>query len=442
MSVSPWEAPPSPETEPHRRWTSSAKWLLTAAVGIIVGGLAAFVVAPRAYEDAESPVASTPPTEVVTSPPSTSTPGANVDQRYPVAPALDADALARVGDLWRLESASTFRDDAAPGPTAVYLVSPSGDRYLAGIVATQGLTVLAWDAEGDVALVGGPDFMGGDAYFRLDLATGVARPDDPPASHDAWSVSRFGVGSDGRTYFSLGGGTGDFGAWAWSAAGWEEFALSAASYPNSAYVRTDAIVTGSEWLLWAESTSSGPRSNHLLNLSTGIDSPLPSLGDDCSTDGWHDATHLDVYCWNDTGGAGRHRLFDVSTGESSDGPEWSYLEDGYVYSSVQLPGTPLVFRYDNAPGFVSSISVLTKDGLKTLTTVAPEDQFQIGDVIEVRPGTYVIRDGARLAPGDEVVRAVIDAAAGFAAFGTSSDPMSPEPHHELRTTILVNYEGE
>jgi hypothetical protein len=407
--------------------------------------LAAFVVAPRADEGASSPAASTSPspTALATSTSSTSTPGANLDQRYPVAPALDADALARVGDLWRLESVTTFRDDAAPGPTAVYLVSPGGDRYLAGTVAAQGLTVLAWDAAADVALVGGRDSVGGDAYFRLDLATGVARPDDPPMPHDPWSVSRFGVGSDGRTYFSLGGGTVDSGVWGWSAAGWEDLALRAASDPYSSYGRTDAIVTGSEWLLWAENSSSYPRTEHLFNLSTGIDSPLPSLGDGCSADGWHDATHLDVYCWNETTFVETsHRLYDISTGESSDGPEWSYPEDGYIYSSAQLPGTPLVFRYDDTPGFVSSISVLTKDGLKTLTTVAPEDQFRIGDVIEVRPGTYVIRDGAHLTPGDEVVRAVIDAAAGFAAFGTSSDPWSPGPHHELRTTILVNYEGE
>ncbi|HEX7590037.1 MAG TPA: hypothetical protein VF362_03560, partial [Demequinaceae bacterium] len=347
--------------------------------------------------------------------------------------------LATVGDLWRLESVTTFRDDAAPGPTVVYLVSPEGDRYLAGTVPTPELTVLAWDTAGDAALVGGQTTL-----FRIDLATGAVTPDDPPATLTYGGATRMGVGTDGRTYFNLGNepvdGAGHTGVWAWSAGGWEGVALPLPSDPYG-YETTDAIVPGGEWLLWGEDTHSSPRTDHLFNLSTGVDSPLASIGDGCSADGWHDATRLDAYCWDTPDASGRHRLFDVTSGTFTDAPDSSNPTDGYVYSSAQLPGTPLVFRFDDTPGFVSSIGVLTKDGLKTITTVAPEDQFQIGDVIEVRPGTYVIRDGSGTTPGDEVVRAVIDAVSAFAAFGTASGPGDPSPHRALRTTILVNYEG-
>jgi hypothetical protein len=364
---------------------------------------------------------------------------------YPDSTPFTPDVLDRVGDLWRIESYSPAYGE---GATSVYLASPEGTRYL--VLTGEGrVTPLAWDRASQRVLLGG-DY--GDPPVALDLATQtLIAPYSDAAVAVAFRDRRpvpVGLGGDGRYYWlasadPTSNSVAGVNLIAWSGANGGEivavlpgFALDAyqghSLSPDGRYLVYQVDYDGqAHWVDLLDPTRSGTIGSRAGN-------------DFCYLDTWTSPTAIEYGCgkWDDEVAV---RVWDVSQGKdvglapvgASVPPE----ELAAIYDSFQLPGTPLVIRTDGRNGNLVGTSVLTTDGLADfgdLSKFSGLDSFIVGQVDELRPGTYLVHEGTGnygVPGGDRVI--VVDVAAGLVLTPDLPPPPGPDYSRSLTASVLV-----
>ncbi len=350
------------------------------------------------------------------------------------------DVLSQVGDLWRIES---YGPSWGEGMTKIYLTSPEGDRYL---VATyeEAVTPTFWDQAAQRVVLTGY----GRPVEILDLATSaiVAPYGDPDAVAGATGGTAIflGQGADGRSLWQASTGDAGTAILAWSGAdGWEIAATLPAASGTYGY-GADPLSPGGRYYIYQ--VQSGGQA-YWIDLTDPTRTGTIGTYEDggyCYLETWASATAV-VYECGGYGGAPA-RVSDIATGEdlpyTRPASAVPPSELATIYGSFQLPGTPLVLRTNGWKGDIVSASVLTADGPVEFADLAGFEPFAVGQVDELRPGTYQIHEGD-YGPygmsGDRVI--VIDVVAGVVL--TPDLAPAPDDYHArpLSSSALVFLES-